>query len=445
MEGEKTNSNCLGEIEKVLAQSRERLRSACPRHDTDKALEVFDACSENIRERIAKSINDYEEKIKQFQKLQTESKQAKKKSKSDGDQFKKLVAENKSLREENSGLKRSMKGIKEFSRMSEEKRASILSMPKKIKTDARGAVAPSSAASDRNLKSKQGGSGRSTASPAAAPTSILSFQASINSGLSSLNSLVASIQSSSASRSADTAGAVAVAVTVAGEGVTRSKNKNASGEASTASNKRKKPASSAAIEAAAESADFDDSGKGHGESTGEGEGATKRARNSSRRGVPFPLLKEAFQRYKEIYGHMVIMKSFIVPCDDAWPEKLWGLQLGKVSTYIRCESGYKERREELEEMGFDFEVRCAKYEWDAVRAALQTYKNLNGNYQAPFTFAVPHGDRQWPEETWGIKLGCLISAIRSKGRHKEHHEELRAMGFDLKKQRNRTCGKKPKI
>jgi hypothetical protein len=62
----------------------------------------------------------------------------------------------------------------------------------------------------------------------------------------------------------------------------------------------------------------------------------------------------------------------------------------------------------------------------------------------PFTFIVPTGDRQWPEQTWGIKLGNIFCNIRTKNCYAERHEELRAMGFDLKKQRNRTCGKKPK-
>jgi Helicase associated domain len=96
-------------------------------------------------------------------------------------------------------------------------------------------------------------------------------------------------------------------------------------------------------------------------------------------------------------------------------------------------------------MGFDFDDRKNKHDWETVRLALQAHKSIHGHFQVPFLFRVPHGDRHWPEQTWGMKLGNVISNIRTKGYYPKHHDELRAMGFDLRKQRNRSCGKKPKL
>lgn len=63
--------------------------------------------------------------------------------------------------------------------------------------------------------------------------------------------------------------------------------------------------------------------------------------------VSFLLLKAALLRYKEIYGHLVIMGKFIVPCDDQWPEEMWGIKLGALSQRARLMRGYQEHRVEL--------------------------------------------------------------------------------------------------
>jgi hypothetical protein len=96
-------------------------------------------------------------------------------------------------------------------------------------------------------------------------------------------------------------------------------------------------------------------------------------------------------------------------------------------------------------MGFDFNTRRHLSDWEDVRLAMHTYKNLYGNFLTPFSFVVPHGDMQWPQQTWGIKLGVVVSGIRTRGLHSMHHDELRAMGFDLNKMRNRQCFRKPKM
>jgi hypothetical protein len=75
-----------------------------------------------------------------------------------------------------------------------------------------------------------------------------------------------------------------------------------------------------------------------------------KAKNGPPPAVPFPLLKAAILKYKEIYGHMVISAPFIVPCIDPWPDEMWGIKLGALSKRIRSkggEGGYREHRAEL--------------------------------------------------------------------------------------------------
>jgi hypothetical protein len=90
-----------------------------------------------------------------------------------------------------------------------------------------------------------------------------------------------------------------------------------------------------------------------------------------------------------------------------------------------------------EEIGFDFEARMTTHEWATIRLALLTFKNLNGHLQVPSLFKVPEGDPRWPEQARGMKLGYVVSHIRLKGSYSQHHEELRAMGFNFNKSRER--------
>jgi Helicase associated domain len=93
-------------------------------------------------------------------------------------------------------------------------------------------------------------------------------------------------------------------------------------------------------------------------------------------------------------------------------------------------------------MGFDFNDRRNIYDWEAVLLALQTYKHRNGHLMVPFSFKVPQGDIQWPEKSWGMNLGNVVSSIRTKNYYLKHHDELRTMGFEFKKLVNRTTSKK---
>jgi Helicase associated domain len=94
-------------------------------------------------------------------------------------------------------------------------------------------------------------------------------------------------------------------------------------------------------------------------------------------------------------------------------------------------------------MGFDFEERRNKYDWDTVYLALQTYKELHGHLLVPFSYKIPSDDTRWPEELRGLNLGNICFGIRNKGFYvNQHKEELLSIGFVFEKQKHRSCWKK---
>jgi hypothetical protein len=143
---------------------------------------------------------------------------------------------------------------------------------------------------------------------------------------------------------------------------------------------------------------------------------------------------QSLQAYQEVHGDLQVPQPFVVPSEVPWPEEAWGMKLGSRVDHIRHREDYlkhhPERRAELDALGFvwdEFERR-----WEEVRAALLAYEEVHGNLEVTRTFVVP-SEAPWPEEAWGMKLGCRVSHIRSHEHHvKDHPErraELDALGF----------------
>jgi Helicase associated domain len=93
-------------------------------------------------------------------------------------------------------------------------------------------------------------------------------------------------------------------------------------------------------------------------------------------------------------------------------------------------------------MGFDFKRRINYGVWDTTRQALQVYKDLHGHLLVPQVFVIPTDDPKWPEQIRGLKLGEIVSGIRTKGYYQNYKDELQEMGFCFERLRNRV--KKPK-
>jgi hypothetical protein len=140
------------------------------------------------------------------------------------------------------------------------------------------------------------------------------------------------------------------------------------------------------------------------------------------------LVIQALLKFKELNGNYVVPANFVVPEgkeSGAWPKKTWGMQLGQVVVNIKC-GIYAEWREELVTRGIIFDTAELKY--NLARTALVNFKRLNGHMMVPIRFVVPSGALDWPEETWGLKLGGVVSKIRA-GDYAEKQEELLGIGF----------------
>jgi virulence-associated protein VapD len=141
--------------------------------------------------------------------------------------------------------------------------------------------------------------------------------------------------------------------------------------------------------------------------------------------------KLALETYKELHGDLLVPSSFIVPTNDsAWPEEIWDMKLGLSVYSIRNQNSYADYKEELAAMGFNFNSQLKYHGWNNVKTTLNTYKQLHGNLLVTIAYLVPQGDKAWPEELWGIKLGSTVASIRNQDAYKDHREELEAMGFD---------------
>ena len=73
--------------------------------------------------------------------------------------------------------------------------------------------------------------------------------------------------------------------------------------------------------------------------------------------IRFQNVFRALERYKEIYGDLVVPQPFTVPSDtDDWPEVTWGLRLGARVNAIRSQGtflkGDPTRRQMLDDIGF---------------------------------------------------------------------------------------------
>jgi hypothetical protein len=71
--------------------------------------------------------------------------------------------------------------------------------------------------------------------------------------------------------------------------------------------------------------------------------------------------------------------------------------------------------------------------YQKVYDALVAYKELYGDLLVPQPFTVPDNSDDWPEDTWGLRLGARVNAIRSQGTFVKtdplRKDELDDLGF----------------
>eukprot|EP00596_Hydrurales_sp_CCMP1899_P011028 CAMPEP_0119041934 /NCGR_PEP_ID=MMETSP1177-20130426/14218_1 /TAXON_ID=2985 /ORGANISM="Ochromonas sp, Strain CCMP1899" /LENGTH=128 /DNA_ID=CAMNT_0007008365 /DNA_START=259 /DNA_END=645 /DNA_ORIENTATION=+ len=120
-------------------------------------------------------------------------------------------------------------------------------------------------------------------------------------------------------------------------------------------------------------------------------------------------------------------ERFVIPSDDAvWPEACWGMKLGMVADQIRVKGAYKDHKEDLIQIGFDFEKQD---DWLFVKNALLSYSNMHGSFQVPTSYRFPLKSDALVEELWGYPIGKTVTGIRKSKKYEKYHDELVAMGF----------------
>jgi hypothetical protein len=140
----------------------------------------------------------------------------------------------------------------------------------------------------------------------------------------------------------------------------------------------------------------------------------------------------ALKVFRQQFGHCGVGKRFTVPASPPWPEAAWNMRLGATVQSIRSGNlGAGQYQRELEELGFVWD----HYEWEwsgRILPALSAFHRVNGHCRVPSSFVVPSKE-PWPRRSWGLKLGYVVSNIRSADAYSAQvtrdKPQLEALGF----------------
>lgn len=164
------------------------------------------------------------------------------------------------------------------------------------------------------------------------------------------------------------------------------------------------------------------------------------AQDKSMKGITFQQIFDAVEMYKkEVKSDaetFSIPTTFSVPDSDPWPISTRGMPLGKKISMMKGKtflSKNPEVAEKLSELGVELDVVTAVNDarFQKVYDALKRYGELFGNLLVPQPFVVPDNSDEWPEDTWGLRLGARVNTIRSQGTFVNDNPERRAMLDDI--------------
>lgn len=157
------------------------------------------------------------------------------------------------------------------------------------------------------------------------------------------------------------------------------------------------------------------------------------------KGLSFDQLYDALVAYRDNMqdgkGPLNIPNNFEVPDCDPWPENSRGLPLGRKLASIRSKSFLTANpgaKEKLKAIGFQLDGKVAANDarFQLVYDALKRYKEIYSDLLVPQPFVVPKS-KEWPEQTWGLRLGARVNAIRSQGTFVNSNPERKELLGDL--------------
>jgi hypothetical protein len=141
----------------------------------------------------------------------------------------------------------------------------------------------------------------------------------------------------------------------------------------------------------------------------------------------------ALRRYFELNDHTDVPNDFVIPeGDPQWPERLWGLILGRRVNNIRSRGDFFQQVEadanELERLAFCHDSTVSDRDWrEKVLPALKVFRQQFKHCAVSRPFTVP-ASPPWPEAAWNMRLGGTVQAIRSgylgAGQYQRELEEL---------------------
>jgi hypothetical protein len=137
--------------------------------------------------------------------------------------------------------------------------------------------------------------------------------------------------------------------------------------------------------------------------------------------------------------------KYIVPDAEPWPERVRGLPLGSQLARLPMDQLPETIQAKLQDLGVmerymplassgsmgapptapvvsgeayqsasNVPPTANDIRFHKVYLALRTYKDVYGDLLVPQPFAVP-SKAPWPQETWGLRLGARVNAVRSQG------------------------------
>ena len=174
--------------------------------------------------------------------------------------------------------------------------------------------------------------------------------------------------------------------------------------------------------------------------------------------VPFDQVYEALLIYRnEVHpvGPFSVPLQYTTPDSEPWPESTRGMPLGRCIAKIATAKFLNEHpdiEQKLKDIGFELNsgMSANDVRFQNVFTALERYKEIYGDLLVPQPFEVPSNTDDWPEPTWGLRLGARVNAIRSQGTFIKNEPSRRQMldeiGFvwSPPESERRKRGRKPK-
>lgn len=142
----------------------------------------------------------------------------------------------------------------------------------------------------------------------------------------------------------------------------------------------------------------------------------------------FENIYAALQAYKTIHNNLFVDLYFQIPeYDTRFPVSTWNMKLGGVVNHIVFRGGHSEHKKELLELGIVYDISHNE-KFQAIYDALVVYKRMHGHLNVPRVYRVPVSSTDFPEHTWGLKLGYALSRIRYGRDYARYRERLEAIG-----------------